>query len=56
MAKRSSSDLMSDDEADREIKVIAHLIRRGQDVSELSNADIQTLYNKLNNLPAKENE
>jgi hypothetical protein len=50
------SDLMSEEEADREIKAVADLIRRGQDVSELSKADIQTLYNKLNNLPAKENE
>ena len=50
------SDLMSEEEADREIKAVADLIRQGHDVSKLSRDEIQTLYNKLNNLPAKENE
>ena len=50
------SDLMSEEEALNEIEVLSHLIKRGTDISKLSQADIQTLYNKLNNLPAEETQ
>tara|TARA_E500000305_G_scaffold50354_1_gene39479 strand:- start:201 stop:509 length:309 start_codon:yes stop_codon:yes gene_type:complete len=47
------NDLMSEKEAQEEIKALADLIRGGNDISKMSRSEAKNLYDKMNNLPSE---
>tara|TARA_R100000805_G_C3619675_1_gene122900 strand:- start:149 stop:790 length:642 start_codon:yes stop_codon:yes gene_type:complete len=50
---RRPDDLMSEKEAQEEIKALADLIRGGNDISKMSRSEAKELYDKMNNLPSE---